>query len=119
MAAQSKINMRLVSPLLRTITRSNYYDLFSTSRGGHTPAPLSLLRFLPLAIRGRDRDDTFFVCPECGATSYFSQRRNGCVDCGWEGDEGEAIYEHDRQKGYPIPVYHLLAPASAPASGGI
>lgn len=68
-----------VSPLWRTLTGRNYYDLF-TVWGGHIPAPLTLFRFLPLWIRGKNRNNSFFQCPSCGAKSFYAGYCQQCCE---------------------------------------
>ncbi|MBD3191304.1 MAG: hypothetical protein GF308_11700 [Candidatus Heimdallarchaeota archaeon] len=85
-----------------------HYDLIEL-RGklGHIPVPKTssfwrkfFLRFAKKKVRNKE----FFVCPWCGATSFYSQWENGCNKCefhhrwGWSPREKLAVYFKMRHK---------------------
>ena len=73
---------------------NRYYDLIQTPHG-HTPAPLIPKIFYNLLIpAGKERDNNFYSCPECGRPSFFKIKKwCGICDDQFYCGENEELYD--------------------------
>ena len=79
----------------------HYYDLIELKDGTHIPVPLIpkfLAKFFYKRKPHKIRTDDFFVCPECGTTSFYSQWTSGCDWCGFSSQYNEDLYQQYKKR---------------------